>query len=169
MRQYETLCVLHPELTETRIEELITWMQGIVEGMKGQVRQVDKWGARDLSHRIRKQRRGYYIRLEHEAEPQGLSELERNLKLSENVLRFMSVKIEAGQRRAGVQAVPTVEEKRAESEAELQPSPAPQESEVGQRETEVQAVPAAVPAMEEKRAESEAELQPSPAPQESEV
>lgn len=131
MRQYETLCVLHPELAQTRIEELVAWMQGIVEGMKGQVKQVDKWGMRDLSYRIRKQRRGYYARLEYEAEPQALSELERNLRLSEDVLRFVSVRIEAGPKRSIVQAVPALEEKRAEpepeSELESQPSQTSQE------------------------------------------
>jgi small subunit ribosomal protein S6 len=129
MRQYETLCVLHPELAQTRIEELVAWMQGIVEGMKGQVKQVDKWGMRDLSYRIRKQRRGYYARLEYEAEPQALSELERNLRLSEDVLRFVSVRIEAGPKRSIVQAVPVLEEKRPEPEpeSESQPSQTSQE------------------------------------------
>jgi len=118
MREYETLCTLHPELPETRIEELIAWMQRIVEGMKGQIRQVDKWGMRDLSYRIRKQRRGYYIRLEYEAEPEVLSELERNLRLSEDVLRFMSVRKEVGPERSTVQTAreSVVEEKAAEPE-----------------------------------------------------
>lgn len=133
MRQYETLCALHPELPETRTEELVAWMQKIIEGMKGQVRQVDKWGVRDLSYRIRKQRRGYYVRLEYEAEPQALSELERNLRLSEDVLRFMSVRIEADRKGPVVQAArePATEGKTAAPETELettppQPSQAPQ-------------------------------------------
>ena len=128
MRQYETLCALHPELPETRIKELIAWMQRIIEGMKGQVRQVDEWGVRDLNYRIRKQRRGYYVWLEYEAEPQALSELERNLKLSEDVLRFMSVRAKAGHKGPAVQAVrePAMEEKAATPETgpetTLQPS-----------------------------------------------
>jgi small subunit ribosomal protein S6 len=129
MREYETLCALHPELPETRIEEMVAWMQRIVEGMKGEIRQVDKWGMRDLSYRIRKQRRGYYLRLEYEAEPEALSELERNLKLSEDVLRFMSVRKEAGPERSTVQTAgeSAVEEKAAEPETIPEPTSTPQE------------------------------------------
>lgn len=132
MRQYETLCVLHPELPETRIKELVARMQKIIEGMKGQVKRVDEWGGQDLSYRIRKQRRGYYVRLEYEAEPQALSELERNLKLSEDVLRFMSVRKEVDQKGPVVQAArePAMEEKGAvpgtEPETAPQPSQTPQ-------------------------------------------
>jgi small subunit ribosomal protein S6 len=130
MRQYETLCVLHPELPETRIKELVAWMQKIIEGMKGQARQVDEWGVRDLSYRIHKQRRGYYVRLEYEAEPQALLELERNLKLSEDVLRFMSARIEAGQGGLVVQAArePVVEEKPAAPETEPETAPQPSQA-----------------------------------------
>ena len=87
---YETLCVLHPELPETRVKEIIAWMQKIIEGAQGSVLQMDQWGMRDLAFRAKKQRRGYYLRVECDAQPTMLKELERNLRLSEDVLRFMS-------------------------------------------------------------------------------
>lgn len=87
---YETLCVLHPELPETRVKEIIAWMQKIIEGAQGSVLQMDEWGMRDLAFRAKKQRRGYYLRVECDAQPMVLRELERNLRLSEDVLRFMS-------------------------------------------------------------------------------
>ncbi|MBI3301567.1 MAG: 30S ribosomal protein S6, partial [Deltaproteobacteria bacterium] len=46
---------------------------------------------RDLAFRLKKQRRGYYVRLEYDSQPPALKELERNLRLSEDVLRFLSV------------------------------------------------------------------------------
>jgi len=91
MPRYETLCILHPELPETRIKELTVWMQKILEGAQGTVLRVDEWGMRDLGFRLKKQRRGYYVYIEHESSPLALKELERNLRLNEDVLRFLSV------------------------------------------------------------------------------
>lgn len=91
MPSYETLSILHPELPDTRVKEISAWMQKIVESAQGIVSHVDEWGMRDLSFRLKKQRRGYYVRLEYEAQPAALKELERNLRLSEDVLRFLSV------------------------------------------------------------------------------
>jgi len=48
MPSYETLCVLHPELPETRIKELTAWMQKILESAQGTGLRVDEWGTRDL-------------------------------------------------------------------------------------------------------------------------
>lgn len=95
MPSYETLCILHPELPETRIKELTTWMQKILEGAQGSVTQVEEWGMRDLGFRLKKQRRGHYVRIEHESSPLALKELERNLRLNEDVLRFLSVRASA--------------------------------------------------------------------------
>jgi small subunit ribosomal protein S6 len=91
MSSYETLCIFHPELPDTRKKELTTWMQTIVEKGQGNVLKVEEWGMRDLSYRIKKQRRGYYVRLEYDSSPATLNELERNLRLNEDVLRFLSV------------------------------------------------------------------------------
>ena len=90
MPSYETLCIFHPELPEARVKELSAWMQKIVEGANGTNVLIDDWGMRDLAHLIRKQRRGYYIRLEYEAPGPTVKELERNLRINENVLRFLS-------------------------------------------------------------------------------
>jgi small subunit ribosomal protein S6 len=91
MPSYETLCIFHPELPETRVKELAAWMQKLVENGQGNVLKVEEWGMRDLTYRIKKQRRGYYVRLEYDSAPAALKELERNLRLNENVLRFLSV------------------------------------------------------------------------------
>ena len=90
MPSYETLCIFHPELPEARVKELSAWMQKIVEGASGTVIRADEWGMRDLAHLIKKQRRGYYILLEYDAPGATVKELERNLRINENVLRFLS-------------------------------------------------------------------------------
>jgi small subunit ribosomal protein S6 len=95
MPMYETLCILHPELPEARVKELSTWMQKILEGGSGTAVRVEEWGMRDLTYAIRKQRRGHYVRLEYDSPPATLRELERNLRINENVLRFFSTVYEA--------------------------------------------------------------------------
>jgi small subunit ribosomal protein S6 len=90
MPSYGTLCIFHPELPEARVKELSAWMQKIVEGTNGEVVRADEWGMRDLAHLIKKQRRGYYLRLEYDAPGATVKELERNLRINENVLRFLS-------------------------------------------------------------------------------
>jgi len=90
MPMYETLCILHPELPDARVKELSAWMQKILEGAKSTTVHVDEWGMRDLTYLLRKQRRGYYVRLEYEAPPAALKELERNLRINEHVLRYFS-------------------------------------------------------------------------------
>ena len=90
MPMYETLCILHPELPDARVKELSAWMQKILEGANGTAIQVDVWGMRDLTYTLRKQRRGYYVRLEYESPPAALKELERNLRINEHVLRYLS-------------------------------------------------------------------------------
>jgi len=95
MPNYETLCILHPELPEVRVKELTAWMQKVLEGAQGSVIQVEEWGMRDLGFRLKKQRRGYCIRIEHRSSPLALKELERNLRLKEDVLRFLSVRAPA--------------------------------------------------------------------------
>lgn len=121
---YETLCVLHPELPETRVKEIIAWMQKIIEGAQGSVLQMDEWGMRDLAFRAKKQRRGYYLRVECDAHPTVLRELERNLRLSEDVLRFMST----------VRSAPTLAQAPAQSPAAASvqpPAVPPAQSETG--------------------------------------
>jgi len=90
MPSYETLCILSPELPEARVKEMTAWMQKIVEGANGTTVRMEEWGIRDLSHYIRKQRRGYYVHLEYDAPAPAVKELERNLRINENVLRFLS-------------------------------------------------------------------------------
>jgi len=90
MPSYETLCILHPELPEARVKEMITWMQKIVEGANGTTVRAEEWGMRELAHHIRKQRRGHYVHFEYDAPAAALKELERNLRINEDVLRFLS-------------------------------------------------------------------------------
>jgi len=88
---YETLFVVHPEKAP-RMKEFIDKFKKVVEGQGGTVSHVDEWGARDLAYRIDKQARGYYTLLRYHATGKTVDELERNLKLTDGILRYLTVR-----------------------------------------------------------------------------
>jgi len=90
---YETLFVVHPE-KGLRMKEFIEKFKKVIEGQEGTVTQVDEWGARDLAYRIEKQSRGYYTLLSYQASGRGVEELERNLKLTDGILRYLTVRVD---------------------------------------------------------------------------
>ncbi len=92
MQQYETLFVLHPEVAEAHVRETIERAKKLLEGMGGQVGQVHEWGLRDLAYPIQKLRRGNYVVIEYAANGEAVRELERTLRIADEVLRYISVR-----------------------------------------------------------------------------
>jgi small subunit ribosomal protein S6 len=93
MRRYETLMVLHPDLPEAQVRETIDRARRLIDGAGGQVQAMQEWGMRDLAYPIRKLTRGYYILAEYTASAEIVRELERTLKIADEILRFISVAI----------------------------------------------------------------------------
>jgi len=91
MRRYETLTVLHPELPEAQIRETIDRAKRLIEEGGGQVQAMQEWGMRELAYPIRKLHRGYYVLAEYTAGADVVKELERTLKIADEILRFVSV------------------------------------------------------------------------------
>ena len=92
MYDYETLIVLHPDLGEAGSKEVVQKVRGILEAGHAEIKKVDEWGMRELAYPIRKQRRGIYALVEYKSEPLAVAELERQLKLNDQVLRFITVR-----------------------------------------------------------------------------
>jgi small subunit ribosomal protein S6 len=91
MKRYETLLVLNPELPEAQTRETIDRARRLLTDAGAEDFQVQEWGMRDLAYEIRKHKRGYYVLLEYRATAELVKELERNLKIADEVLRFISV------------------------------------------------------------------------------
>jgi small subunit ribosomal protein S6 len=89
--QYETLVVVHPE-RGPRIKEFIERFQKVIEGQNGTVAHVEEWGLRDLAYRIENQGKGFYTLFQYQGTGQTVQELERNLKLTDGILRYMTVR-----------------------------------------------------------------------------
>lgn len=97
MTLYETLFILHPD-QGGRAKEFIDRFKKVIEQMGGTTSHVDEWGLRDLAYRVRKQTKGYYTLLQYRSSARVVEELERNMKLSDGVLRYLTVRLEENEK-----------------------------------------------------------------------
>lgn len=95
-RRYETMVVLRADLQEAGVKEQLERIRKLLEANGGTVGGMHEWGLRELAYEIEKERRGYYVLVEYTGTVTTVSELERSLKLSDVVLRFVSVRQEKG-------------------------------------------------------------------------
>jgi len=93
MRMYETIFIAHPDLVEEEVKALIDKMKGIIENLNGQLIKVEEWGRRKLAYKLKKLTKGYYILIRFLGNGEVLAEIERNLRLSDGVLKYQSVKL----------------------------------------------------------------------------
>jgi small subunit ribosomal protein S6 len=94
MRRYETIFIIRPDVGEPQIKDIIKRFEGITTSGSGEVIETEEWGFRELAYQIKGQRRGYYVRLDYAADAAVMNEIERNLKLQDTVLRYLSVLID---------------------------------------------------------------------------
>jgi small subunit ribosomal protein S6 len=94
MRNYELTFIVPSDVTEDDLNGVVTQVQGWVEGVQGKVTKVDHWGRRRLAYNIAEYREGHYVLFNVELEPQTTTELERNLKLSDKVMRYLLVRLD---------------------------------------------------------------------------
>lgn len=89
VRAYEAMIVLVPTLDEAALEAAIERYSGVITDQGGQVTHVDRWGRRRLAYEIDGHRDAFYVLISFSAEPGSTAELERVLRISEGVLRFV--------------------------------------------------------------------------------
>ena len=94
MRRFETMLLLSPELSTEVRDGLLAGLTGIIEREGGKIVVADQWGMRDLAYPIQKQTRGFYVRLEYLGKPAIVAEFERNIRISEGIFRFITVKLD---------------------------------------------------------------------------
>jgi len=89
MRNYEVVVIAQPDLDEAALAGLVEKIKGWITDGGGTIDNVDQWGKRRLAYSIRKQREGQYVLFFVQMPPTFSAELERNLRLVEQVMRFM--------------------------------------------------------------------------------
>ena len=94
MALYEHMLIARQDISAQAVDALATHLKTIVETEGGKVEKQEYWGLRTLAFRIKKNRKGHYVLLNLNAPAKAIFELERQLKINEDVLRFMSVKVE---------------------------------------------------------------------------
>ncbi len=94
MALYEHLLIARQDISAQQVDALATHLKTIVEGQGGKVEKQEYWGLRGLAYRIKKNRKGHYVLLNINAPGTAVHELERQLKINEDVLRYITVKVE---------------------------------------------------------------------------
>lgn len=91
MREYETVFVTQPNLAESQQKQLVERLTAMVEKHEGRVFFARDMGKKNLAYEVKKHTKGTYTCLDYAAKGAAVSELERNMRLDENVLRFLTV------------------------------------------------------------------------------
>jgi len=91
---YENVFIARQDLTAAQVDALADTFTAIIKDKGGDVKKRESWGLRNLSYRIRKNRKGHYVMFNIDAPPPAIHELERNLRLNEDVIRFLTVRVD---------------------------------------------------------------------------
>ena len=95
MPLYENIFIARQDATAAQVEALTETFSGIIAEQGGKVTKKEYWGLRNLSYRIKKNRKGHYTLLNIDAPPAAVAEMERNMRISEDVLRLLTVRVDA--------------------------------------------------------------------------
>ena len=95
MAFYEHTLIARPDLSSQQAQALAETFGQVLTEQGGTVTKTEYWGLRNLSFRVKKNRKGHYVHLNVDAAPAALTELERTERYHEDVLRFLTVKVEA--------------------------------------------------------------------------
>jgi len=94
MPLYEHVFLARQDLGTPQVEELTAQYKGIIEQMGGSVTKTESWGVKSLSYRLRKNRKAHFTLLNVDAPAAALTEVERQQRLSEDVLRYLTVRVD---------------------------------------------------------------------------
>ena len=95
MRDYELAFIVKPNVDDNGVTAVVDKVSQFVKSANGEVASVDVWGRRNLAYPINNHREGIYVLFQAKMSPSALTELERNLKLSEEIIRYLLVKVDS--------------------------------------------------------------------------
>lgn len=94
MALYETVFIARQDVSAKQVEDYTKAFAKIVNDNGGEVKKTESWGLRTLAYKIKKNKKGHYTLIHSDAPASAITELERNMRLNEDVLRFMTVTID---------------------------------------------------------------------------
>jgi len=95
MPLYECVLIARNDVTQQQVESIADGVAAQLEGDGASVQKREYWGLRSLAYRIKKNRKGHYMLLGLDVKPATLNEMERQLSLNEDVLRFLTIRVDA--------------------------------------------------------------------------
>jgi len=99
MRVYEQLFIVKPNAAEEEVDQVIEQVSQVVSGAGGAIEKTEKWGVRKLAYRVAKHDEGGYVLVVFKSGPQAVKEIERRLRVSDLVLKYLTVRVDEKLRR----------------------------------------------------------------------
>jgi small subunit ribosomal protein S6 len=94
MPLYEHVFLTRQDASAQQVEELTAQFTGVIEQMGGKVAKTEQWGVKTLSYRLRKNRKAHFTLFNVEAPPAALNEIERQQRLNEDILRYLTIRVD---------------------------------------------------------------------------
>ena len=94
MAFYESVVITRPELTESQVENLTNELISIITTENGKVHSTENWGLRSLAYKINKNKKGHYFLINIDCDPSAIFEYERQMRINEDIIRFLTIKID---------------------------------------------------------------------------
>ncbi|MGV2981714.1 30S ribosomal protein S6 [Camelimonas sp. ID_303_24] len=95
MPLYEHIFLARQDISAAQVEALVEQYKGVIEAAGGAVRKVEPWGVKSLAYRIKKNRKAHFTLMNIDAPHAAVAEMERQMGISEDILRFMTIRVEA--------------------------------------------------------------------------
>ena len=94
MPLYETMFIARQDMTPAQVDELSATFAKIITDNEGKVEKTDNWGLKTLAYKIQKNKKGYYVVMNIDSPAPAVLEMERQIRLNEDVLRYMTIRVE---------------------------------------------------------------------------
>ena len=95
MALYESVIIGRQDLTPGQFETLLEKFIAVIQSFKGEIKKRENWGIRNLAYKINKNRKGHYMLLNIDGPPEAIQEYERLMRLDEDIIRFLTIKIKS--------------------------------------------------------------------------
>lgn len=95
MPHYEHIYLARPDVSAQAVEALTEQYKGVIEAGGGTIGKVEYWGVKSLAYRVKKNRKAHFSMLNITAPPAALAEMERMMRINEDILRFMTIRVDA--------------------------------------------------------------------------
>ena len=94
MANYESVLIARQDLGASQVSSIVEDLSNVIKKEGGEVVRVDNWGLKNLAYRIKKNRKGHYVVLNIAAPASAIAEYERVMRVSEDIIRYMTIKVE---------------------------------------------------------------------------